>query len=235
MDSLRQFFLASMGLALRASLPDIGEPGQRTEAGSRGCGNMAKQLTGSEEKRLTALVPVYGPPDLEKVWGVTTAEHPTFWFYVPHSATSTYAEFVLEDAAKHQTIYKVPLAKTPGVVSISLPSTATPLEVGKPYRWYFNVYCQKDHQVTAFVEGDVQRQPLNFALKQQLDKASLRQRVTVYATHGIWYDALTTLAELRRASPEDENLATDWTNLLQSVGLESFAPVADCCKPDNLY
>jgi Domain of Unknown Function (DUF928) len=37
-------------------------------------------------------------------------------------------------------------------------------------------------------------------------------------TNGIWYDALTTLAQ-----PEDRAIAQEWTDLLKAVGLENLA------------
>ncbi|WP_251955576.1 DUF928 domain-containing protein [Nostoc commune] len=35
----------------------------------------------SQEKQLTALVPVYQFPNAELIFGLTTNSHPTFWFY----------------------------------------------------------------------------------------------------------------------------------------------------------
>jgi hypothetical protein len=49
---------------------------------------------------------------------------------------------------------------------------------------------------------------------------------TAYAAHNVWYDAVTNLAELRRANPGDRVLAQEWTNLLKAVGLEELAQVA---------
>ncbi|MFL9459012.1 DUF928 domain-containing protein [Tolypothrix bouteillei VB521301_2] len=156
--------------------PDIGEPGKRSEAGSRGCGQeVNKSVTSVSQKRLTALVPVYSKSEL--VFGTTIAEHPSFWFYVPYSSDFAYGEFVLEDEAQNQTIYKTSLTGTPGVIGLSLPSKAAPLEIGKRYRWYFNIYCKKDNQIIADVEGYVRREQLNSALKTQLEKATPTQRV----------------------------------------------------------
>jgi hypothetical protein len=210
--------------------PDIGEPGQRSEAGSRGCAqDMNKPLTSVAQKRLTALVPVYSGSEL--VFGATIAEHPSFWFYVPYSSSSAYGEFVLEDQAQNQTIYKTPLTGIPGVVSLRLPSKAAPLDIGKRYRWYFNIYCKNDNQIIADVEGYVKREQLNFALKTQLEKATPRQRVALYTDNGIWYEALSTAAELRRTQPQD----TSWATLLQAVGLNSIVTesTVECCALEN--
>lgn len=197
----------------------IEKPGQRSDAGSRGdCEDINKQLNQSQEKPLTALVPVYGFPDSELVYGATTASHPTFWFYVPYSPPFT-AEFVLQDEAQ-QTIYQAPvsLSGSIGVVSFPLPSTASQLKIGERYRWYFNVYCQPE-EPPVYVSGWVQRVALSPALSSRLQKATLRERVALYASQGFWYDALTASAELRRNNPKD----ADWFALLQTVDLSNIA------------
>lgn len=207
---------------------DINAPGGRTGGGKRGCENIGKQLTGSKEKLLTALVPVYGSPDSELVLGLTITSHPTFWFYVPYSRTLS-AEFVLQDEAE-RTVYQTPvsLSGTPGVVSLSLPSTASPLEFGLRYHWYFNIYCNPQ-QPPVFVDGWITRASLKPALKSQLEKATLLQRVALYAANGIWYEALTASAELSRINPN----RTDWAAMLRAVGLDDIAlePIIECCQP----
>ncbi len=208
---------------------DIGEPGKRGEAGSRGCGQDINKPLIPSQKRFTALVPVYSNSEL--VFGTTIREHPSFLFYIPYSSDFASGEFVLEDEAQNQTIYKTSLTGTPGVVSLPLPSIATPLEIGKRYRWYFNIYCNKDKQILANVEGYVKREQLKPALKTQLEKATPSQQVNLYAANGIWYEALSAASELRRTNSQD----TSWTALLKAVGLNDFAtePKVECCNLEN--
>lgn len=203
---------------------DIGEPGRRSEAGSRGCdGGTNKQ--NAAQKKLTAIVPFYSKS--ESVYGLTTAEYPMFWFYVPYASNIAYGEFVLEDEAENQRVYKVPLTGTPGIVNLRLPSTAQPLQIGKQHRWYFNVYCNDDKQIIGNVEGYIKREQLNPTLKTQLEKATPAQRVNIYGGNGIWYEALSNAAQLRRSNPRD----TSWVKLLQEVGLDDLVnqPIVDCC------
>lgn len=208
---------------------DIGEPGKRGEAGSRGCGQDINKPLTSSQKRLTALVPVYSNSEL--VFGTTIREHPSFLFYIPYSSDFASGEFVLEDEAGDQTIYKTSLSGTPGIVNLRLPSKAAPLEIGKQYRWYLNIYCQKDKQIIANVEGYVKREQLKPALKTQLEKATPSQQVNLYAANGIWYEALSAASELRRTNSQD----TSWTALLKAVGLNDFAiePKVECCNLEN--
>ncbi len=204
--------------------PNIGAPSQRKAGGSRN--------TQSQQKVLTALAPEYSGSQL--VLGSTTQMRPTFWFYVPYKSDSTYAKLVLEDE-NNQTIYKTPLTGTPGVVSVSLPSTSSALKIGKRYHWYFNIYCNQDNEFITSVEGDVQLLGLNPIVQSELNKATPQQQVALYADNGIWYEALTTLANLRRTYPQDAKLADDWASLLESVGLQNIAaePIVDCCKPQD--
>jgi hypothetical protein len=49
------------------------------------------------------------------------------------------------------------------------------------------------------------------------------QQVAIYASNGIWYEALTTLAQLRQNSPQDATLQQEWQDLLIFVGLNDIA------------
>lgn len=209
---------------------DIGAPGHRTTGGKRGCKNMDKQLTNVLEKSFTALVPVYSLKDSALVYGLTTTSNPSFWFYVPYSSKIN-AEFALQDI-RGNIVYQTPvsLSKTPGIVNISLASTAVSLEIGQKYHWYFNIYCQPE-QPPISIDGWIQRNSVNSVLKSLLEKATPQQRLTIYASNGYWYDALTTASGLHHNDPKN----TDWTTLLQAVGLADIAPepIVDCCRSEN--
>ncbi|NJL10389.1 MAG: DUF928 domain-containing protein [Calothrix sp. SM1_7_51] len=221
--------------------PDRGASGDRGGAASRGCGN--------GNQSVIALVPIYEQElkreqteavSMTKVWGLTVSEHPTFWFSVPNQkSTINTIEFVLKDESSKpsQTLYRASIAipEKPGIIRVSLPVRTPPLQIGKMYHWFFKmkVICNPQQAPERqYVEGWVQRVSPNPKLASSLKQATAYQRVGLYAENGIWYDALTTLAELRLVKPQDANLATDWINLLQSVGLEKLAnqPLTNCCK-----
>ena len=209
--------------------PDIGEPGKRSDAGSRGCEEeMDKPPASVSQKRLTALVPVYSNSEL--VLGATLAERPTFWFYIPYKRSFP-AKFVLKDK-DGKLVYQtdVTLPETPGVVSLSLPRAVAPLLIGKRYHWFLKISC-KAQQPPAFVEGWIQRNSLDPILKSQLEKATPRDRVALYAAKGIWFEALSTAGILRRHDPQD----TSWAALLQAVGLNDLATesIIECCIPKS--
>jgi hypothetical protein len=47
--------------------------------------------------------------------------------------------------------------------------------------------------------------------------------VALYAKSGTWYDALANLAELRKAQPNNTEVASAWKELMQGAGLDAIA------------
>ncbi|MFM9265355.1 DUF928 domain-containing protein [Tychonema sp. BBK16] len=209
---------------------DVDKSGNRSSGLPRGCEDVANQSTGSEQKLLTALVPVYQIKDSTSVFGLTVSANPTLWFYVPYQSTSS-GNFVLYDGGS-KPVYEVPfkLSGKPGVVQISLPSSVS-LQIDRQYQWYFNIYCEP-RQPAISVSGNIRR--VNFsnpALKSQLEKATVSDRISILAANGIWYDALTAAGELRQTAPNDGH----WPSLLRQIGLSNIAsePIVECCKTEN--
>lgn len=204
-----------------------GAPRDRTGAGTRGDCPVAN-------KPLTALVPLVS----KTVLSLTTNEHPTFWFYVPYVPKNINSvKFVLLDEKKNSLTKEpipITLSNTPGVIMVNIPTTEKPLEIGQYYHWYFLIDCNpQSRSEDIAVEGLVQRIVPKDELTRRLQTATPRQRVALYAQAGIWQDALTTLGELRARQRQDATLATDWKDLLESVGLENISTeaIAPCCTP----
>ncbi|NEO82468.1 DUF928 domain-containing protein [Moorena sp. SIO4G3] len=226
--------LQPLGISLAWMPPDVperGVPGKRKAAASRGRCPQVKEP-------LTALVPstptiasdgqipltVGHATRTESVFGLTVVSHPTFWFYVPYALTPDLPlEFVLQDENYNEIYWTkfVASSSSPSVVGIELPSTVTSLEVGKQYRWYFVVKCER--LGSPVVTGWVKRMALNPSLKNQLDQATLEQKAIIYARSGIWYDTLNALAKLRQQNSSNDLLIKDWVKLLQSVDLDGIA------------
>jgi hypothetical protein len=169
--------------------------------------------------KLTALVP-------ENKIGRTVSEYPLFFFYLPQTDAQL-AEFVLQDE-KGKQIYQTTLKinNSSGVIGVSIPANqnVSPLEAGKNYRWSLALICDtEDRSADVLETGIVRRVELSADIRSQLEKAEPRQKTVIYAQNGIWQDALSTLAEARRAHPNDVQLAADWESLLDSVKLGSFA------------
>jgi hypothetical protein len=157
--------------------------------------------------------------------GLTLADHPTFFVYVPRTSAQK-ALFVLKDASEdyyYQKTIAIP-ATAGGILSFTLPTEAPALKSGKTYKWSFVMMCGEDLRPDSpRVEGQVERIELTPALSAQLKTLSPLERAALYGKDGVWYDTLTSLAELRRSQPNDVALAATWEQLLKSVGLGGIA------------
>lgn len=210
--------------------PERGVPDGRIRGGaSRGnCSPTPQALTA-----LAPSAPINSTSANNPVWGLTTVDRPTFWFYVPYEITPDLAmEFVLLDE-QDNVVYQTNLsANSPaGVIQVTPSATVPALEIGKIYRWFFLIYCSDENPV--FTQGAIQRATPSPELVATLSRSPSREQAALYASNGFWFDAVTTLATLRRAEPNNDAIAADWASLLQSAGLEDVAqqPLIDCCIP----
>lgn len=181
-------------LAVDFDPPNRGAPGDRggDNAGSR-----------DDSCNLLAMVP-------KTNLGLTTAEHPAFWLYVPTVPKSPRSlELVLRDESDRE-IYRTTfeLTQGDGIVSFRLPETAPPLDVGQLYHWH--VFCGNFAR-----DGWIERVAFSPEVESQLETATPRERVLIFAEQGLWYETLTELAGLRCSDPQNTQLLQDWASLLQ--------------------
>ncbi|NEQ25783.1 MAG: DUF928 domain-containing protein, partial [Microcoleus sp. SIO2G3] len=165
---------------------------------------------------------------------LTTSDRPTFWFYVPYSLTDDRpGEFVLLDRDRNY-VYQSSAIRSDaaGIIRITLPPSVPPLEIGNRYQWTFMIGCEADNPI--FTQGSIERIASTAPLADRLAQSTPSERADLFASQGIWYDALTTLAELHLADPHDRTIAANWYSLMQSVGLADIAdqPLLDCCTPN---
>ncbi|MCL6434432.1 MAG: DUF928 domain-containing protein [Leptolyngbyaceae cyanobacterium HOT.MB2.61] len=190
---------------------------------------------GSQEPPLTALVPSSHQETVEIP--ITITGRPTFWFYVPYR-TKRRAEFVVIDE-EEKDVYITPsdfqLTDTPGIVGLTLPPEVS-LQVGKQYRWVFSIICNaSDRSGDVTVNGWIQRVASEPAFQRQLQSVSNPEQWAIaYANRGLWYETLTTLAELYRSGTHPTS-GIVWKSLLQSVGLNDIASanLSSCCKLES--
>jgi hypothetical protein len=202
---------------INAQLPLPPKNPDHTTGGGTRDGGRCPQDAKTSDQPLTALSPVTR-------LGLTLAERPTFLVYVPQTTAQT-AEFSLFDQ-NNNGIYQTTFAltNTPGIVSFSLPPNAPPLEIGKDYRWSFAMICDpKNRLQDQFVPGRIRRTELDSALMNQINKAAPKERVSLYRTADVWYEAVFTLFELQRSQPDDSSLSAAWKELLNSGGLDFIA------------
>ncbi len=202
---------------------DLGRPGGTRGGNIASGGTMAPKCQKSNLKNPVALVPSSG-------MGTTVAEYPTFSWYMPcmESASGLDLEFVLKDAIGNEVYsvkYPLPDTVDAGIRSITLPTFVNlpPLEVHQNYDWQVRLIDPNNSSNNIYIDGAVKRVKENPNLAERLKQATPQQRVVIYVNDRLWYETLTTLLELRRQRPNDENLAEAWHKLLTSVGLDPIA------------
>jgi Domain of Unknown Function (DUF928) len=226
---------------------------------SRGSCNLQSSQADSKPVSLTALMP-------KTNLALTLSQRPTFWFYIPYTNVHQ-ATFDLFDDRDNPVI-EAPVtiefsnrsgesSPIPGLISVTLPDTAPPLELDREYHWYFQLECDaespsknlplhgwvkrvsvdsqpdsptKEGTISGLVTPDELAQ-----LLAQLDQAQTpRERFFAYATHHIWSDALTEIARDRQgfpiANPLWPDRDRDWSDLLRSVNCETLSDTDVYCS-----
>ncbi|MUG95302.1 DUF928 domain-containing protein [Scytonema sp. UIC 10036] len=185
---------------------NIGVPGRRVPAGSRENNSC---LSGN--KKLTAIVP-------QSNIGLTTVAKPVFFFYIPPQTSNATLELVVQDENKR--FFKQTYKPSGKAGFVDLPLTATSLEVGKEYRWFLSVICDREKRSSdKVVRGAIKRIQPEPQLMAKIKNATSQERVALYAQAGIWQDSLATLAQLRFSRPHDAQLKADWETLLTAEGV----------------
>ncbi|MEM9506361.1 MAG: DUF928 domain-containing protein [Cyanobacteria bacterium P01_E01_bin.35] len=183
-----------------------GRPGQQTAGESRGnCAN----ASGFE-----ALVPVSKS-------GKTVLGHPSFWVYFPEALPQkSEVEFVIQNEARED-IWRsrTQLETAPGYKNFTVPETASPLEMGQWYRWYVKVYCDSQIASAQYVQGWVNRIPIDSQLHVALLDNPQGSHL-VYANHRIWYDAVDQLLSTFQKNLPNLTLEQDWQNLIGANGVD---------------
>jgi len=221
--SLAALTLVSLG-GLSAAFAFDPPPGQdapkQTAGGGVRGGNCPAEIgAATQTTPLTLLLPESG-------FGLTVKDRPTFMAYVPPTS-ATEAEFTIRDNEEEYAYRtQVPIDGRGGVVSISLPASAPPLEAGKDYIWSVAMICVPGDRLQDVVaQGFIRRVEADSNLTSQLASAEPLSQADVYGKAGIWFETLNTLAELRKAQPSDPKLAASWQELLESeaVKLDAIA------------
>lgn len=212
--------------------------GQGAPRSGRARGGAARGNCPQTALPVTALVPsapLAHAPSPTEVVGQTVEDYPTFWFYVPFALTPEQAaEFLLLDP-EGNLVYSTHLTDSqeqPGIIQVKLPQTITPLQANTTYNWMFQVNCGTGDAISTW--GEIQRVALDPVLDTKLQGATQLEQAALYAEHGIWYEALTTLAELHSKQPDDPAITADWQGFLQSTGLAEIQaqPLLPCCSAD---
>jgi hypothetical protein len=200
--------VSSQQISLRfPSGSDRGAPVTTGGGGTRGPGSSCLK-TENGELSLNALTPNFSNV------ATTASANPTFYYYLPETSANL-AEFVITDlnqATVYQTTVKLPAQS--GIMKIkAVPKV--PLSADQYYQWSLKIICDSQHRDKDLIlEGVLEYQNLD---KTALSSDDPMKKAQFYANQGIWLETLDSVAQIRATSP------TDWTELLQSVGLESLS------------
>ncbi len=204
-----------------------GAPRSRGSAGSRGSCPVSAQ----EPALPIALVPfskgLFNEQMIDVPLGQTVSSHPTFWFkFVESSDVIERLDLILVDE-ETQTLVKeirdIPQLEStslPGVSGVQWPVTEPALEVNRLYRWFLVIECRGPQGVGLFLSGLIQRIELVNTINSQLQETTtVRERALLYASNGIWHEAVTEIYQALQITPNSAVLKSDWVSLLESVGL----------------
>ncbi len=152
--------------------------------------------------------------------GFTVEERPTIFIYVPPTTAKKVLFTFQEEDAKNYFQINLPLPEKPGVVGVKLPDSVPALKINKNYKWSLIIVCTEDLETDSpWVSGWVRRVQTN----QSLILPGSLDSVSQLAKSGIWYDLLSTLAQLRRSQPNNQDVSHAWQDLLNNVGLNAIA------------
>lgn len=184
-------------------------PGRRMGGGSRGdCA--------IDTPALAALNPINN-------LGVTAREQPILYFAMPKVDQHYGVDFLLRDS-KGATVYETTLSTGTGEEIVGVPIPAGTLAVGQDYQWYFAIACHPDDPAQLVVLSGWLRRvepPVNMTAATTVERKL--EQAGVEKAAGLWSDAIATLVELRQAHPDHPTVHQQWTQLLQTLSLESLA------------
>ncbi len=153
----------------------------------------------------------------------TISERPTIYFLSPKvDSKASFSLFEDNDSSTSKRIYqkKFPLKNEAGVIAFKLPDDAPTLEIGKTYKFRFDVNDSPDS--SKIVYGYIRRVSPSQKLVDQLNKISKPiDRAVLFAQESIWFEAVQALAEAQLTVPKNTEVIEEWTSLLKSTNLNN--------------
>ncbi len=192
--------------------PVTSAPSRSTGGGSRG----ESCAIGKAAKSNSSVVKLLPKSNI----GLTVEQRPSIMVYVPATTAQTAFFSIQDENFNHHYQTSLQLPKQAGVMEIKLPDSVPALETGINYQYSLVMICGEDLEPDSpLVSGWIQRVEPRNALNQKLSVELASQ----LASDGLWYDALSTLAELRKSQPSNQAVVNSWQQLLNSAGLSEIA------------
>lgn len=188
--------------------PKRGNPKSTQATGSRGC-------TQSEQSLPTSLT-LLAPNDHD---GLTTSGYPTFFWHISAPVPMVFA---LTERGVVQPLWEQQIQpQAAGIMQLEMPKNLPELVPSKEYRWSVTLLCNPERpSANPFIQTWIQRVPATPALTQQLAAAtSDRDRASVYAQAGLWYDTLSAISSAYTINPNEPSIFEERLLLLDQIGL----------------
>jgi len=189
--------------------PLRGAPQGRVGGGSRGIGGEA------------AVLQVLAPDHT----GLTTQAQPTIYWYARTPAVARF-EFALIDDEGNDLLLEVEVGsdRVAGFRQLDLGDYGITLQPGVSCQWSVALVSDiASRSLDLISSGIIERIELGESLNRRISNATGSDLVGIYASEGIWYDALDTVSKLMEQSPADNGLVDIRDSLLAQVGLQSVS------------
>jgi len=155
----------------------------------------------------------------------TTHAAPVLCWYLSES-TETRIDIALRDEQSVEPLLEltVPRDTSPGVHELRLAEQDMTLQEGRVYLWFVSLVPDAESRSNDVIaSGAIQRIAASPELVRELAGSPPRDAWRVYASHGIWYDALAELTDRIERNPGDRALRDARMRLLQQVELPRAA------------
>jgi len=189
--------------------PSRGAPVARVGGGTRG--------TAGQDDLLQVLAPDHA--------GLTTREQPVLYWYASKPDAAK-VEFTLINDEAIDPLLEIEAGNSgvAGLQMLDLKEYNISLAPGVAYQWSVaQVEDEGSRSMDLFTSGVIKRVEPDAALSKQIKGSTGTDLVAIYASEGIWYDALAAVSEMIKASPGDQNLVAIRDSLLEQVGLQEIA------------
>jgi uncharacterized protein DUF928 len=198
--------------AITYNAPLRGAPATRVGGGTRSAATKSIQLS------------VLAPSDT----GYTTRDKPTIYWYVSETLQKPVELTIisnesLEAASKpaFEVTLRPPVAR--GVHAVSLEQYGVVLKPGVEYQWFVALVSDAAQRSNDVIAGGTIKRVAETDSMRSLKQASAASRPALYASAGIWYDAIDELSRMISAQPENRDLRVQRAALLEQVGLTEAA------------
>jgi hypothetical protein len=184
--------------------PRRGAPRTRTGGGTR---------TNGAPVEVAVLVP--------ESTGLTISEQPALYWRLSKDMSAQF-EFVLTDERQETPLWRESVSDMfrAGIHPLPVSAMKLSLTPGVSYRWFVALVRNPDQRSNDIVSsGTLERVAPMPGLQEELSRAAPEDRAAIFASHGLWYDALDALNRTIDAHPDDAGLQAQRTALLQQVGL----------------